>query len=127
LLLSGALLEVADWPWVFAADAVWAALALAAWRSAPESADRDRPANDSVGAALSAGGLSAVVYATIEGPRRGWSDSVGLAGYAVGAAALAAFVAWERSRSRPLLDPRLFRHRGFALCGSGRRCWPRAP
>jgi EmrB/QacA subfamily drug resistance transporter len=115
LLLSGSLLETASWRWVFAANAIWAlgAIVLAgAW--APESSDRDATAIDPFGAVLSAGGLSAVVYATIEGPHRGWSDAFVVAGYGIGAAALIGFVAWELSRARPLLDPRLFRHRGFA-------------
>ncbi len=116
LLLSGVLLEVASWRWVFAANAIWAAVALvaaAAW--APESRDRAAAAVDPLGALLSAGGLSAVVFATIEGPHRGWGDRLVVGGYVLGALALAAFVRWEATRERPLLDPRLFRHRGMAM------------
>lgn len=115
LLLSGGLLEIADWRWVFGANALWAAAAVAiaaVW--APESRDRDTAAIDPVGAILSAGGLSAVVYATIEGPHRGWTDGLVVGGYALGLMALAGFVGWELSRTRPLLDPQLLRRRGFA-------------
>lgn len=115
LLLSGTLLEVAEWEWVFAANAVWAAIALvlaAAW--APESRDEHAGSVDPIGGALSAGGLSAAVFATIEGPHRGWTDPLVVGGYAVGAVALLGFVLWELTRRQPLLDPRLFRRRGFA-------------
>ena len=115
LLLSGVLLEIADWRWVFAANAIWAggAIVLAAiW--APESSDREHVASDPVGAVLSAGALSAVVFATIEGPQRGWTDVLVTVGYAVGALALGGFLFWESRRANPLLDPRLFRGVGFA-------------
>ena len=58
------------------------------------------------GGLLSAGGLSAAVYAMIEGPHRGWSDGLVVGGFLVGAAALVGFVLWELSREEPLLDPR---------------------
>ena len=115
LLLSGSLLEFASWKWVFAANAVWAALALilaAAW--APESRDEKAGSIDPIGGVLSAGGLSAIVFATIEGPHRGWTDSLVAGGFVAGVAALVGFVLWERTRAQPLLDPRLFRLRGFA-------------
>ena len=115
LLLSGTLLEFASWRWVFAANAIWAAIALVmAARWAPESRDAHAPAVDPVGGLLSAGGLSAAVYAMIEGPHRGWSDGLVVGGFLVGAAALVGFVLWELSREEPLLDPRLFRRAGFA-------------
>jgi EmrB/QacA subfamily drug resistance transporter len=114
LLLSGVILEVGDWPWLFAANALWAGLALvlaAAW--VPGSREADGPALDVVGAVLSATGLAGVIFATIEGPTRGWSSGLVLGGYGAGTALLAAFVLWELRSSHPLLDPRLFRVRGF--------------
>jgi EmrB/QacA subfamily drug resistance transporter len=115
LVLSGVLLEVASWRWVFAINAGWALVALVvvvAW--APESTERRPVAIDPVGAVLSAGGLSAVVFATIEGAHRGWTDAVVIAGYLFGAVAIIGFITWELRRSIPLLDPRLFRDRSFA-------------
>jgi EmrB/QacA subfamily drug resistance transporter len=115
LLLSGGLLEIAEWKLVFIANAIWAGLALVfAARWAPESRDAEASAIDVLGGALSAGGLSAAVFATIEGPHRGWTSPLVLCGYAIGTLALAGFVLWERSRRQPLLDPRLFRLPGFA-------------
>ena len=115
LLLSGTLLEVGSWRWVFGANAVWAAIALAmAARWAPESRDSHAVSIDPIGGLLSAGGLSAAVYATIEGPHRGWSDHLVVGGFIAGAIGLIGFVLWELRRAEPLLDPRLFRRPGFA-------------
>jgi EmrB/QacA subfamily drug resistance transporter len=114
LLLSGLILEAGDWPWVFTANALWAAVALGltlAW--VPGSREADGPALDVVGAVLSATGLAGVVFATIEGPTRGWSSGLVLGGYAAGAVLLAGFVWWELRTAHPMLDPRLFRRRGF--------------
>ena len=62
---------------------------------------------------LSALSLSALVWAFIEGPQRGWGDSLVVGGF-VGTVVLGvAFVAWELRRSEPMLDPRLFKLRGF--------------
>ena len=115
LLLSGALLELASWPWVFAASAVWALLALAGTLAfVPATRDEERPALDPVGAGLSAAGLSALVFGIIEGPVRGWDDGVVLLALAGGVAGLVAFVLWELRAERPMLDPRLFALRGFS-------------
>jgi EmrB/QacA subfamily drug resistance transporter len=114
LLLSGVLVEAADWRWVFGANAVWAAVALAvavAW--APRSREPSQPPLDYLGAALSALGLAGVVFATIEGPSRGWSDGLVVAGFVLAGALLVAFVGWELRREHPMLDPRLFARRGF--------------
>jgi EmrB/QacA subfamily drug resistance transporter len=115
LLLSGTLLELTSWPWVFAASAVWAALTLVAvLRIVPPSRDEVRPALDPLGAALSVAGLTALVFAIIEGPTRGWTDGIVLGTGIGGAIALVAFVGWELRTKRPMLDPRLFRSRGFS-------------
>jgi Na+/melibiose symporter-like transporter len=62
---------------------------------------------------ISAAGLATLVYAIIEGPERGWTDSVTLGAVAAAVILLAAFVVWELRREQPLLDPRLFALRGF--------------
>ncbi len=113
LLASGALLEAFSWQSVFAFTSGLGLIALiAAARIAPNS-KLDRARLDVVGGALSAVGLSALVYAIIEGPERGWTDPVTLAAFGVALALIAAFVGWEMRRTEPLLDPRLFRLPGF--------------
>jgi len=115
LLISGTLLELASWEWVFAVNAAWAVLALVAVAAvAPTAKDPADAPLDPGGALLSALGLGGLVFAIIEAPSRGWDDATVLGSLAGALVALAAFVAWELRRERPMLDPRLFRERGFS-------------
>lgn len=114
LLLSGSLLEVTDWQWIFATNAIWAALAFVlALLWVPHSREANQPPLDYGGAVLSAGALAAGIFATIEGPERGWTDGLVLSSYGLGALLLVVFVLWELRATYPMLDPRLFRLNGF--------------
>jgi EmrB/QacA subfamily drug resistance transporter len=113
LLVSGLLLEVFSWDSIFGFSGLLGVVALiAAVRLAPNS-KLDRARLDVIGGGLSVLGLSALVYGIIEGPERGWTDPLMLIAFGVALVAIAAFVAWELRRDEPLLDPRLFRLRGF--------------
>jgi EmrB/QacA subfamily drug resistance transporter len=113
LLVSGALLEGFSWHAAFAFSAVLGLVALAAaLRLAPNST-AEEAALDVVGGTLSVLGLSTLVYGIIEGPERGWTDALTLGAFVAGALLLGGFVAYELRREQPLLDPRLFRLRGF--------------
>lgn len=115
LLISGLLLEVAEWEWLFGVTAAWAVIALmAALAIAPTSKDPDEAPADPVGGVLSALGLGGVVFGIIEGPERGWTDALTLGSLTAGVALVVAFVLWELRQARPMLDPRLFRDRGFS-------------
>ena len=117
LLVSGALLEVAGWSSVFVLSVVLAAVAFAgSLRVVPARDEHERTPLDPLGGALSALALTALVWSFIEGPQRGWGDGLVVAGFAAAVVLGVAFVAWELRRPQPLLDPRLFRLRGF---GSG--------
>lgn len=114
LLVSGALLEAFSWESVFGFSAALGLVALVTGiRLAPNST-ADRAGLDIVGGTISALGLSSLVYAIIEGPARGWTDSLTMSAFAVALVLLTGFVAWELRREAPLLDPRLFRRPGFA-------------
>jgi EmrB/QacA subfamily drug resistance transporter len=114
LLVSGLLLEAFSWSSVFALSVVLAAVGGALTvRFVPAGAPEAAPL-DGVGAVLSALGLGGIVWGFIEGPTRGWTSGVVVAGFAAGVVLLAAFVVWELRREEPLLDPRLFALRGFA-------------
>lgn len=115
LLASGTLLHFWSWQAVFGLNVVLAALAVAGTlRFVPESAERDRPPLDAVGALLALLGLAAVVYSVIEAPERGWGGAATLGGLAAGVLVLVGFTAWELRRDHPMLDPRLFRKPVFA-------------
>src|SRR6266498_2661307 len=112
---TGILLEFYDWSSFFALNVALAALAVAGTLAlVPRSADEHPPRLDLVGAALSLVAVAATVFGIIEGPERGWTDALTLAALATGVLAGVAFVRWELRVAKPMLDPRLFRLRGFS-------------
>jgi EmrB/QacA subfamily drug resistance transporter len=114
LLAAGLLLEAFDWSSVFGLNAVLAlAGALMTLRFVPRGATEAAPL-DGIGAALSALGLTGIVYGFIEGPNHGWTSGPVVTAFAGGAVLLTAFVVWELRREQPMLDPRLFKLAGFA-------------
>jgi EmrB/QacA subfamily drug resistance transporter len=69
---------------------------------------------DLVGVGLVSAGLFGVVLGLVRGNSHGWTSNSVLASFVVGALALVGFIGWELRSSHPMLDIRLFRHRGFA-------------
>jgi EmrB/QacA subfamily drug resistance transporter len=112
---GGWLLEHFDWGAIFLVNLPIVAAALVAGRwLVPESRDPAAPRLDVPGFALSTAGLTALVWAIIEAPARGWTDPVILAAFAFAAAVLAAFVAWQRRTDSPMLPVGLFRNPRFS-------------
>ncbi|HEX7094863.1 MAG TPA: MFS transporter [Acidimicrobiales bacterium] len=115
LLVSGALLEGFWWGSVFLVNGVIAVVALVfAAVVVPETSDPAETNLDPLGALLSLLGIGGLVLGIIEGPERGWTDQLTLSGLIGGGMLLLAFVAWELRTRAPMLDPRLFRLRGFS-------------
>jgi MFS transporter, DHA2 family, multidrug resistance protein len=114
-LTGGWLIEHVDYSaiFVFNLPAVAACL-IGAALLVPESRDPDSPRLDVAGAALSIVMLTALVWALIEAPERGWTDPLILAAFAAGTALLAAFVAWERRVEHPMLEVSVFRNLRFS-------------
>jgi EmrB/QacA subfamily drug resistance transporter len=119
-IFGGWLLEAFDWTSIFFAMAPVAAVGgLLVARYVPTSRDPDAPRADRGGFALSTAAIGLLVYTIIEAPNHGWGSARTLAGFAVTAVALAAFVAWERRSEEPMLDVTLFRNPRFtAASGS---------
>jgi EmrB/QacA subfamily drug resistance transporter len=69
---------------------------------------------DLVGVGLVSVGLFGLVFGLVRGNAHGWTSTSVLGSFVVGALALVGFVAWELRSSHPMLDIRLFRHRGFS-------------
>lgn len=112
---SGILLEFFSWSSFFGLNVALAGLALAGTLAVvPSSVDADPPRLDLVGALLSLVAVASTVFGIIEGPDRGWDDGLTVAALVVGIVALVAFVGWELRTAQPMLDPRLFRNRGFS-------------
>ena len=113
---SGVLLRWFWWGSVFFVTVPIIVLALALIVPiVPNSADDERRPLDPLGSLFSMGGLFALIYALIEGPVRGWTDSLVFGGFVIAAILLSAFVAWELRTRFPMLDPRLFRIPRFAV------------
>ena len=112
---GGLLLQHYSWSSVLWVNVPLAALALiAGWRLLPESRDSAPGRFDPLGAIGSIVAIGVLVWTTIEAPSHGWTSVATLVGYAVAAAALAAFVLWEARRADPLLDVGLFRNPRFS-------------
>ncbi len=115
LLGSGVLLEFFDWNSFFGLNVALAVFAfIGTLLVVPRSRDANSAPLDGPGAVLSLVGVASIVFAIIEGPERGWTDGLTLGTFALGLAALAGFVGWELRVPAPILDPRLFRLRGFS-------------
>jgi EmrB/QacA subfamily drug resistance transporter len=115
LLMSGALLETFFWGAIFVLTAVLAFAALiGVVLVVPATRSSERVALDPVGAVLSAIGIGLLVLGIIEGPEHGWMSPVSLGALVGGALFIVAFLRFELRQDSPLLDPRLFRHHGFA-------------
>ncbi|MFC5722872.1 MFS transporter [Streptomyces gamaensis] len=119
-VLGGLIVDALGWRWVFLLNVPLSVLlVLLAARfipRVPRVAARSR--FDWAGAALSTAAVAAVAYATIEGRERGWGSTAIVAALAAGVAALTAFVLWERRRTEPLVDVRLFKRPAFTIANT---------
>ena len=113
-LVGGAVTSGWAWQYIFWLNVPvgLALVPLARWRLA-ESRGSSAPL-DLAGVGLVSVGLFGVVLGLVRGNAHGWTSTSVLASFAVGIVALAAFVAWELRSDHPMLDIRLFAHRGFA-------------
>ena len=108
------LLEYFPWNSFFMLNLSLAVLAILGCIQVPNSKDEQGHPLDWVGGALSVLTVGGFVFGIIEGPERGWDAIETISGLTVGAIALVAFVIVELRSKYPLLDPRLFKLRGFS-------------
>jgi EmrB/QacA subfamily drug resistance transporter len=113
-VVGGAVAEGIDWEWIFWLNVPigLAAIPLALTRIR-ESLGADT-ALDIGGFALVTGGALGIVWGLVRGNSAGWSSPEVVAAVALGAALLAAFVAWELRAREPMLPMRFFRSRAFS-------------
>jgi DHA2 family multidrug resistance protein-like MFS transporter len=113
-VVGGLLLEHFWWGSVFLINLpVMAVLVVVGVKLLPESKNPATGPWDLLSVALSLVGMVAVVYAVKEAATHGASWEAGVAAL-VGAAGLYGFYRRQLTLSAPLLDMRLFRHRGFS-------------
>ncbi|RFA07899.1 MFS transporter [Subtercola boreus] len=113
IVAAGPIVEALSWHWLFWLPAVLVAIALlGAIFGIPESPVRTPGRLDLIGTAILSVGLVSLLLAIGEGQKWGWGDfkTVGL--LILGAVALVVFVLVELRVKEPLIDMRLFKHRG---------------
>jgi EmrB/QacA subfamily drug resistance transporter len=117
---SGLMLEYFWYGSVFLVNLPIIAAALAAgYVLVPKSKDAGETPLDPVGAVLSILGLSALVYAIIEGPHHGWLSTESALWFGAATVLLVAFGLWEWRNRHPMLDLRLFQNPRFAVSSGG--------
>jgi MFS transporter, DHA2 family, integral membrane protein len=113
-IVSGALLERFWWGSAVLVNLPLVAVTLIAIVAfAPESRDEERTPLDPVGAVLSLVGLSALIFAIIQGGEDGWTTASVIGAGAIALVALTLFVQWERRTEHPMLPLAFFRDRRF--------------
>lgn len=114
-LVGGLIVDQTSWRWIFAINIPLVVVALVLVRAAVPDAPTVPRRVDVVGACLCALGLAGIVFALIEQPRFGWGSPAILVSLLGGLAAFAAFVAYERRASQPMLRLDLFERRNFSI------------
>ena len=117
LLLGGVIVEALSWRWVFFVNVPIGAVVLAlAPRIVPESRSErvSTGGYDVEGAVASTLGTITLVFTLIKADSWGWTSGRTLAGFAIAAALIIAFVLIERHHPDPLVPLRIFSNRSLA-------------
>src|SRR6266702_3490315 len=114
-LVGGAVTQGINWHWIFWINVpIGVAAVEASLRLLPESYGA-RERLDLTGVGLVTGGVVAIVWALVRANQAGWASPEIVSTLSAGAVLLAAFVAWEKRVSQPMVPLRLFRDRAFAM------------
>jgi len=119
-LIGGELIAAASWRWVFYLNLPVAVVVLVLTaRHVPESKDPESTGKvDAVGAAFGVLTLTALTYALIEGPARGWTSPATLVAIALAMAGAVAFLRAEQTSAAPMLPLGVFREHQFSAANA---------
>lgn len=119
-LIGGLLLRQFWYGSVFLVAAPIATVAfIASFILAPSSREPDAGRLDPIGALLSITGFGALLFGIIEGPERGWTDSLVVGSLLLALICLVGFVLYERRTTQPMLDMSYFANPRFAMGSLG--------
>jgi EmrB/QacA subfamily drug resistance transporter len=112
--IAGSFLLPWTWRAIFLINVPVAAIALILTYMSQPADDRRVVPIDARGAVLISGGMAMLVLGLQQSSAWGWSSFLTWASIGVGLAILAAFVRFELAVRDPLIELRIFAHRGFA-------------
>ena len=120
MIAGGYLLEEFFWGSVFLMNVPVVLVALAGSLFViPDSRDPNAKTIDWTGAVISMVSLSALIYAIVEAPEKGWLSVVTLGGFAIAIGFGALFIWYEKRQEHPMIDLKLFKNaRLSAAAGS---------
>jgi EmrB/QacA subfamily drug resistance transporter len=112
--IGGFLVDRFDWSAAFWVHVPIILLVLVGQSVVPESRDHRRVGLDVPGAITATLGVTALVFAVIQGNEAGWTSPLIVGSAVLAGALLAAFVLVERRAADPMLPLRFFRQRDFS-------------
>jgi EmrB/QacA subfamily drug resistance transporter len=118
-VIGGAIAEGIDWEWIFWLNVPIGLAAIPLTLARIEESFGGDTALDIGGFALVSGGALGLVWGLVRGNATGWGSPEVVAALTLGAALLAAFVAWELRAREPMLPMRFFRSRAFSSGNAG--------
>jgi EmrB/QacA subfamily drug resistance transporter len=113
-LIGGAIVQGIAWQWIFWVNVLVGAVLIPLIQLKVTESHGPRVRADLPGIALVSAGALGLVWAMVRGNIAGWTSAEVLIALAGGAAALAAFVAWELRTRTPMLPMPYFRRRAFS-------------
>jgi EmrB/QacA subfamily drug resistance transporter len=115
-LVGGAMIEIADWHWIFWLNVpIGLVLAPLAASRLAESHGPSGGRLDLPGLGLVSTGLFGVVFGLVRSQTEGWGSTEVIVSLAAGLVLVAAFVAWELRARTPMLPMRFFASRSFTV------------
>jgi EmrB/QacA subfamily drug resistance transporter len=113
-VIGGAISQGLSWEWIFWINVPIGLVALPLVLARIDETFGSDTALDVRGLALVGGGALGIVWGLVRGNTAGWGSLEVVLALGVGAALVAAFVAWELRTREPMLPMRFFRSRGFS-------------
>jgi EmrB/QacA subfamily drug resistance transporter len=122
-LAGGILTSELSWRWIFLVNIPIGIVAVAiTLTKLAESKDPEHGSIDPLGLVLLTGGIFSLVFALIEGNKRGWESGFILGFFALAVVSIAGLLVQQSRRAKPMLDVSLFRVPAFVGAQIGAFC-----